>query len=157
MQNNLKFDLHFLFLSFLKQNATTFHVTVQDDNSIAVSLEASDVMSPSSVYVVKITGESKNYFFEFEEFNSTLPPPVIFKASYHGLYYVITLVVVNGNVVTKPSRSITVLTSKHPVQYCSLCLFVGHIPLGVLMKTEPRMARSIALKSSDKIQSSASP
>jgi len=92
---------------------TTFHVTVRDDNSIAVSLEASDIMSPSSVYVVKITGESKNYFFEFEEFNSTLPPPIIFKANYHGLYYIITLVVVNGNVVTKPSRSITVLTSKH--------------------------------------------
>lgn len=112
-ENNLKLDLHFLFLCFLKQDATTFHVTVRDDNSIAVSLEASDVMSPSSVYVVKITGESKNYFFEFEEFNSTLPPPIIFKANYHGLYYVITLVVVNGNVVTKPSRSITVLTSKH--------------------------------------------
>ena len=112
-ENNLKLDLHFLLLCFLKQDATTFHVTVRDDNSIAVSLEASDVMSPSSVYVVKITGESKNYFFEFEEFNSTLPPPIIFKANYHGLYYVITLVVVNGNVVTKPSRSITVLTIKH--------------------------------------------
>ena len=72
-------------------------------------------MSPSSVYVVKITGESKNYFFEFEQFNSTLPPPVVFKATYHGLYYIITLVVVNGHVVTKPSRSITVLTSKHRV------------------------------------------
>ena len=72
-------------------------------------------MSPSSVYVVKITGESKNYFFEFEQFNSTLPPPVVFKATYHGLYYIITLVVVKGHVVTKPSRSITVLTSKHRV------------------------------------------
>lgn len=101
------------FFSSLKQNATTFRVTVQDDNRIVVSLEASDVTSPSSVYVVKITGESKNYFFEFEEFNGTLPPPVTFKANYHGLYYIITLVVVNGNVVTKPSRSITVLTSKH--------------------------------------------
>lgn len=129
---NLKFDLHFLFyFSFLKQNATTFHVRVQDDNSIAVSLEASDVMSPSSVYVVKITGESKNYFFEFEEFNSTLPPPIIFKASYHGLYYIITLVVVNGNVVTKPSRSITVLTSKRHVRCCALCFFVVYIPMGL--------------------------
>ncbi|KAF6340289.1 protein tyrosine phosphatase receptor type O [Rhinolophus ferrumequinum] len=107
--------LPLLGLFVLLKNATTFHVTVQDDNSIVVSLEASDVMSPSSMYVVKITGESKNYFFKFEQFNSTLPPPVIFKASYHGLYYIITLVVVNGHVVTKPSRSITVLTSKHHV------------------------------------------
>uniref|UniRef100_F6YKI4 Receptor-type tyrosine-protein phosphatase O n=2 Tax=Macaca TaxID=9539 RepID=F6YKI4_MACMU len=103
--------LPLLWLFVLFKNATAFHVTVQDDNNIVVSLETSDVISPASVYVVKITGESKNYFFEFEEFNSTLPPPVVFKASYHGLYYIITLVVVNGNVVTKPSRSITVLTN----------------------------------------------
>lgn len=96
----------------LEQIVTMFHVAVQDDNNIVVSLEASDIVSPASVYVVRVAGESKNYFFEFEEFNSTLPPPVVFKATYHGLYYIITLVVVNGNVVTKPSRSITVLTSK---------------------------------------------
>jgi len=58
--------LSLLWLFVLLKNATTFHVTVQDDNSIVVSLEASDVMSPSSVYVVKITGESlklKLWFF----------------------------------------------------------------------------------------------
>lgn len=77
-----------------------------------MSLEESDVVSSSSVYVVKITGESKNYFFQFEEFNSTLPSPVLFNASYHGLYYIVTLMVVNSNMVSKPVRSITVLTSK---------------------------------------------
>ncbi|KAF3816297.1 hypothetical protein GH733_014470, partial [Mirounga leonina] len=116
------------------RNATTFHVTVQDDNSIVVSLEASDVMSPSSVYVVKITGESKNYFFEFEEFNSTLPPPVTFKANYHGLYYIITLVVVNGNVVTKPSRSITVLTKPLPVTSVSIYDYKPSPETGVLFE-----------------------
>nr|XP_058138818.1 receptor-type tyrosine-protein phosphatase O isoform X3 [Dasypus novemcinctus] len=126
--------LPLLWLFVLLQNATTFHVTVQGDNSIAVSLEASDVMSPSSVYVVKITGESKNYFFEFEEFNSTLPPPVIFKANYHGLYYIITLVVVNGNVVTKPSRSITVLTKPLPVNSVSIYDYKPSPETGVLFE-----------------------
>ncbi|KAB1254258.1 Receptor-type tyrosine-protein phosphatase O [Camelus dromedarius] len=120
--------------NWIFKNATTFHVRVQDDNSIAVSLEASDVMSPSSVYVVKITGESKNYFFEFEEFNSTLPPPIIFKASYHGLYYIITLVVVNGNVVTKPSRSITVLTKPLPVTSVSIYDYKPSPETGVLFE-----------------------
>lgn len=115
--------LPLLWLFVLLKNGTAFHVTVRDDNNIVVSLEASDVTSPSSVYVVKITGESKNYFFEFEEFNGTLPPPVIFKAHYHGLYYIITLVVVKGNVVTKPSRSVTVLTSKHHVEHCPRVFF----------------------------------
>ncbi|KAL1775745.1 receptor-type tyrosine-protein phosphatase O isoform X2 [Sigmodon hispidus] len=114
--------------------AATFRVTVQDDNNIVVSLEASDIISPTSVYVVRVAGESKNYFFEFEEFNSTLPPPVVFKATYHGLYYIITLVVVNGNVVTKPSRSITVLTKPLPVTSVSIYDYKPSPETGVLFE-----------------------
>lgn len=88
-------------------------VVVRYDNCIVISLEAADVVSSSSVYVVKITGESKNYFFQFDEFNSTLPAPVVFNATYHGLYYIVTLMVVNANVISKPARSLTVLTSKY--------------------------------------------
>lgn len=137
----------------LAQIVATFHVTVQDDNSIVVSLEASDVVSPASVYVVRVAGESKNYFFEFEPFNSTLPPPVVFKATYHGLYYIITLVVVNGNVVTKPSRSITVLTSKHPVTSFSVLLRVCRV--SPMTETEStRMAGLFSLGSNDITQHS---
>ncbi|XP_068962227.1 receptor-type tyrosine-protein phosphatase O isoform X1 [Petaurus breviceps papuanus] len=118
----------------LKQNAAPFHVTVQEDNSIVVSLEASDVVSSSSVYIVKITGESKNYFFQFEEFNSTLPAPVVFNASYHGLYYIITLVVVNANVMIKPARSITVLTKPLPVTSVSIYDYKPSPETGVLFE-----------------------
>nr|XP_044995477.1 receptor-type tyrosine-protein phosphatase O isoform X2 [Jaculus jaculus] len=121
-------------LFVLLKIATTFHVTVQDDNTIVVSLEASDVVHPASTYIVKIAGESKNYFFEFEEFNITLPPPVVFKASYHGLYYIITLVVVNGNVVTKPSRSITVLTKPLPITSVSIYDYKPSPETGVLFE-----------------------
>ncbi|XP_025972739.2 receptor-type tyrosine-protein phosphatase O isoform X6 [Dromaius novaehollandiae] len=100
-----------LWLFVLLKNAEPFQVTVREDNCIIVSLEASDVVSSSSVYVVKIAGESKNYFFQFEEFNSTLPAPVVFNAKYHGLYYIVTLLVVNSNMVSKSARSITVLTN----------------------------------------------
>ncbi|KAK2493211.1 hypothetical protein MC885_005767, partial [Smutsia gigantea] len=57
------------FALLFSQNATTFHVTVRDDNNIVVSLEASDVMSPSSVYVVKIT----DFFKGKTVFNHWLP------------------------------------------------------------------------------------
>ncbi|XP_043824074.1 receptor-type tyrosine-protein phosphatase O isoform X2 [Dromiciops gliroides] len=126
--------LPLLWLFVLLKNATPFHVTVQDDNSIVVSLEASDVVSSSSVYVVKITGESKNYFFQFEEFNNTLPAPVVFNASYHGLYYIITLVVVNANVVIKPARSITVLTKPLPVTSVSIYDYKPSPETGVLFE-----------------------
>ncbi|XP_072509743.1 receptor-type tyrosine-protein phosphatase O isoform X1 [Notamacropus eugenii] len=126
--------LPLLWLFVLLKNTTPFHVTVQDDNSIVVSLEASDVVSSSSVYVVKITGESKNYFFQFEEFNSTLPAPVVFNASYHGLYYIITLVVVNANVMIKPARSITVLTKPLPVTSVSIYDYKPSPETGVLFE-----------------------
>ncbi|XP_031794203.1 receptor-type tyrosine-protein phosphatase O isoform X2 [Sarcophilus harrisii] len=126
--------LPLFWLFVLLKNATPFHVTVQDDNSIVVSLEPSDVVSSSSVYVVKITGESKNYFFQFEEFNSTLPAPVVFNASYHGLYYIITLVVVNANVVLKPARSITVLTKPLPVTSVSIYDYKPSPETGVLFE-----------------------
>nr|DBA30225.1 TPA: hypothetical protein GDO54_006237 [Pyxicephalus adspersus]DBA30226.1 TPA: hypothetical protein GDO54_006237 [Pyxicephalus adspersus] len=87
-----------------------FQVEVTNDNLIVMSLEDSDLMDPSSVYVVKITGESKNYFFQFEESNNSLPSPLVFNASYHGLYYIVTLMVVNSNLASRPARSVIVLT-----------------------------------------------
>ncbi|XP_053261015.1 receptor-type tyrosine-protein phosphatase O isoform X2 [Podarcis raffonei] len=124
-----------LFVLLLK-NAAPFHVAVRDDNCIAVSLEAADVVSSSSVYVVKITGESKNYFFQFDEFNSTLPAPVVFNASYHGLYYIVTLVVVSANMVSKPARSITVLTKPLPVTSVSIYDYKPSPETGVLFEIQ---------------------
>ncbi|XP_072000902.1 receptor-type tyrosine-protein phosphatase O-like [Engystomops pustulosus] len=98
------------------QGSWMFQVTVTDENLLVMSLEDSDVMSShSSVYVVKITGESRNYFFQFEEFNSSLPSPLVFNATYHGLYYIITLMVINDNLAPRPTRSVTVLTKPLPV------------------------------------------
>ncbi|XP_070610376.1 receptor-type tyrosine-protein phosphatase O isoform X1 [Erythrolamprus reginae] len=104
----------------LLENVAPLQVVVRDDNCLVISLEAADVASSSSVYVVKITGESKNYFFQFDEFNSTLPAPVVFNATYHGLYYIVTLMVVNANVISKPARSLTVLTKPLPVTNISI-------------------------------------
>ncbi|XP_041111287.1 receptor-type tyrosine-protein phosphatase O-like [Polyodon spathula] len=95
------------------QSATSFLVTVEDDTSLVMALERSDLSG--SAYIVKITGESKNYFLEFDNANSTdLPPPLVFNASYHGLYYIITLMVMKDN-MTKQAQSVTVLTKPLPV------------------------------------------
>ncbi|KAM6320533.1 receptor-type tyrosine-protein phosphatase O [Aegotheles albertisi] len=125
-----------LWLFVLLKNAEPFQVTVREDNCIIVSLEASDVVSSSSVYVVKIAGESKNYFFQFEEFNSTLPAPVVFNAKYHGLYYIVTLLVVNSNMVSKSARSITVLTKPLPVSSVSIYDYKPSPETGVLFEIQ---------------------
>ncbi|XP_068133492.1 receptor-type tyrosine-protein phosphatase O isoform X2 [Hyperolius riggenbachi] len=102
-------------LLYSVQETSMFQVGVTDNNLLVMSLEDSDIMASSSVYVVKITGESKNYFFQFEEFNSTLPSPLLFNATYHGLYYIVTLMVVNANLASRPAKSVTVLTKPLPV------------------------------------------
>ncbi|KAJ6633781.1 hypothetical protein lerEdw1_014302, partial [Lerista edwardsae] len=118
-------------------NVAPFQVAVRDDNCIVISLEAADVASSSSsVYVVKIVGESKNYFFQFEEFNSTLPAPVVFNATYHGLYYIVTLMVVNANMVSKPTRSIIVLTKPLPVTSVSIYDYKPSPETGVLFEIQ---------------------
>ncbi|NXD44430.1 PTPRO phosphatase, partial [Copsychus sechellarum] len=125
-----------LWLFVLLKNAEPFQVSVREDNCIIVSLEASDVVSSSSVYVVKIAGESKNYFFQFDEFNSTLPAPVVFNAKYHGLYYIVTLLVVNSNMVSKSARSITVLTKPLPVSNVSIYDYKPSPETGVLFEIQ---------------------
>ncbi|NXY32106.1 PTPRO phosphatase, partial [Pomatorhinus ruficollis] len=125
-----------LWLFVLLKNAEPFQVAVREDNCIVVSLEASDVVSSSSVYVVKIAGESKNYFFQFDEFNSTLPAPVVFNAKYHGLYYIVTLLVVNSNMVSKSARSITVLTKPLPVSNVSIYDYKPSPETGVLFEIQ---------------------
>ncbi|CAH2278602.1 Receptor-type tyrosine- phosphatase O [Pelobates cultripes] len=106
------------------QDATMFHVNVTADNKLEISLEPSDIMDSASVYVVKITGESKNYFFQFEEFNSTLPTPLIFNATYHGLYYVVTLMVISPNSPATPAKSLTVLTKlKQPLPVSNVFIY----------------------------------
>ncbi|RXM34878.1 Receptor-type tyrosine-protein phosphatase O [Acipenser ruthenus] len=92
---------------------------MENDISLVMALEPSDLSG--SAYIVKITGESKNYFLEFENTNSTAPPPpLVFNASYHGLYYIITLMVMTDNMMTKPAQSITVLTKPLPVTSVSI-------------------------------------
>ncbi|KAM5171924.1 receptor-type tyrosine-protein phosphatase O-like [Mantella aurantiaca] len=92
------------------EETSMFQVVVTEGNLLVMSLEDSDLMASSSVYVVKITGESKNYFLQFEESNSSLPRPLVFNASYHGHLYIVTLMVVNSNMASRPAKSVTVLT-----------------------------------------------
>ncbi|XP_063302674.1 receptor-type tyrosine-protein phosphatase O isoform X2 [Pelobates fuscus] len=118
------------------QDATMFHVNVTTDNRLEISLEPSDIMASASVYVVKITGESKNNFFQFEEFNSTLPTPLIFNATYHGLYYVVTLMVVSPNSPATPAKSLTVLTKPLPVSNVFIYDYKPSPETGVLFEVQ---------------------
>ncbi|XP_018107293.1 receptor-type tyrosine-protein phosphatase O isoform X2 [Xenopus laevis] len=125
-----------LLLFIFLQDGSTFQVAVTDDNCLVISLEPSDVLNTKSVYLVKITGESKNYFFQFEEFNSTLPSPLVFNASYHGLYYILTLIAVNSKMTSRSSKSITVLTKPLPVSHVTIHDYKPSPQTGVVFQVQ---------------------
>ncbi|XP_064417100.1 receptor-type tyrosine-protein phosphatase O [Latimeria chalumnae] len=125
-----------VWILFYLKNVATFLVNVNEDNCIIIFLEPSDITSPSSTYIVKITGESKNYFFQFEDFNDTLPDPIVFNASYHGLYYLISLKVLNSNMVSKPAKSIAVLTKPLPVNSVFIFDYKSSPETGVIFEIQ---------------------
>ncbi|XP_015208471.1 receptor-type tyrosine-protein phosphatase O isoform X2 [Lepisosteus oculatus] len=102
-------------LIFSIQATVSFLVRVRDGNIIVMSLEPTDLTENAVTYVVKVTGETKPYFLEFKNLSDALPAPVVFNASYHGLCYVMTLMMKNTKVELKPVKSVTVLTNPLPV------------------------------------------
>ncbi|XP_069765478.1 receptor-type tyrosine-protein phosphatase O isoform X2 [Narcine bancroftii] len=103
---------------FAVKSATAVSATVSDGNKIIVSLQPSDITNGSSLYYVKIT-QSVNltsYKLQFKDFNHTLPPPVVFNASYHGIYYLVTLLTGSSISTIKPVHLVAVLTKPLPVK-----------------------------------------
>ncbi|XP_030071123.1 receptor-type tyrosine-protein phosphatase O isoform X2 [Microcaecilia unicolor] len=128
--------LSLLWLFSCFQYATMFLVIVHDDNSLEISLEVSDMLGPSSVYRVKITGEPTSEFLQFRETNGTLPPPITFNASYHGLHYLITLLALNMDMVPRAVKSVMVLTRPLPVYNVSIYDYKPSPETGVVFEIQ---------------------
>ncbi|XP_059843577.1 receptor-type tyrosine-protein phosphatase O isoform X2 [Hypanus sabinus] len=119
---------------FAVKSAFAISATVSDDNQIIVSLQPSDVTNGSSWYYVKIT-QSVNltsYKLQFKDFNHTLPPPVVFNASYHGIYYLITLLIGNSQSTAKPVHLVAVLTKPLPINSVAIYDYKQSPQTGVL-------------------------
>uniref|UniRef100_A0A4W3INS0 Protein tyrosine phosphatase receptor type O n=1 Tax=Callorhinchus milii TaxID=7868 RepID=A0A4W3INS0_CALMI len=118
--------------------ATAITATVDGDNNIIVSLQPSDVTNGSSLYYVKITQSVNltNYKIQFKEFNSTLPPPVVFPAAYHGIYYLVTLLVGNTISTVKPVHLVAVLTKPLPVSNVAVYDYKLFPETGVLFEIQ---------------------
>ncbi|XP_067860875.1 receptor-type tyrosine-protein phosphatase O isoform X2 [Heptranchias perlo] len=119
---------------FAIKSAAAITATVSDDNKIIVSLQPSDVTNGSSLYYVKITQSVNltNYKLQFKAFNSTLPPPVVFNASYHGIYYLVTLLTGSSKLTVKPVHLVAVLTKPLPVNSVAIYDYKQSPQTGVL-------------------------
>uniref|UniRef100_A0A671SF47 Receptor-type tyrosine-protein phosphatase O-like n=1 Tax=Sinocyclocheilus anshuiensis TaxID=1608454 RepID=A0A671SF47_9TELE len=94
-------------LSDLKHHAAPFQVALQDDRRMLLSLDADDVRPDVSVYSVRVSGEPHTHTLLFTRpaDGQTLPHPLQFNASYHGLCYSISLMLGNDSSASRAVRT----------------------------------------------------
>uniref|UniRef100_A0A8C1L4B4 Protein tyrosine phosphatase receptor type O n=1 Tax=Cyprinus carpio TaxID=7962 RepID=A0A8C1L4B4_CYPCA len=94
-----------------------FQVALQDDSRMLLSLDAEDVRPDASVYSVRVSGEPHTHTLLFTRAadGQTLPHPLQFNASYHGLCYSISLMLGNDSSVSRAVRTVPVLTKPLPL------------------------------------------
>uniref|UniRef100_A0A8C2ATA5 Protein tyrosine phosphatase receptor type O n=1 Tax=Cyprinus carpio TaxID=7962 RepID=A0A8C2ATA5_CYPCA len=94
-----------------------FQVALQDDSRMLLSLDAEDVRPDASVYSVRVSGEPHTHTLLFTRAadGQTLPHPLQFNASYHGLCYSISLMLGNDSSASRAVRTVPVLTKPLPL------------------------------------------
>ncbi len=104
------------------QRAAPFQVALQDDSRMLLSLDADDVRPDASVYSVRVSGEPHTHTLLFTRpaEGQTLPHPLQFNASYHGLCYSISLMLGNHSGASRAVRTVPVLTSKTTTHMCAI-------------------------------------
>uniref|UniRef100_A0A671PNT5 Receptor-type tyrosine-protein phosphatase O-like n=1 Tax=Sinocyclocheilus anshuiensis TaxID=1608454 RepID=A0A671PNT5_9TELE len=92
-------------------------VALQDDHRMLLSLDADDVRPDASVYSVRVSGEPHTHTLLFTRpaDGQTLPHPLQFNASYHGLCYSISLMLGNDSSASRAVRTVPVLTKPLPL------------------------------------------
>uniref|UniRef100_A0A8C2AS88 Protein tyrosine phosphatase receptor type O n=1 Tax=Cyprinus carpio TaxID=7962 RepID=A0A8C2AS88_CYPCA len=99
------------------QRGAPFQVALQDDSRMLLSLDAEDVRPDASVYSVRVSGEPHTHTLLFTRAadGQTLPHPLQFNASYHGLCYSISLMLGNDSSASRAVRTVPVLTKPLPL------------------------------------------
>ncbi|XP_062860865.1 receptor-type tyrosine-protein phosphatase O isoform X2 [Trichomycterus rosablanca] len=107
-----------LFLILSIQSVLPFEVMLQEDNSIMMILEPSDLRGNISIYAARISGEPRTHVLPFQRVNDSqqAPATLFYNASYHGLLYTISLLLANGSMWSKPAKTVTLLTKPLPLE-----------------------------------------
>uniref|UniRef100_A0A8C1VH76 Protein tyrosine phosphatase receptor type O n=1 Tax=Cyprinus carpio TaxID=7962 RepID=A0A8C1VH76_CYPCA len=84
-----------------------FYMKLQDERQMLLSLDADDVRPDVSVYLVRVSGEPHTHTLLFTRpaDGQTLPHPLQFNASYHGLCYSISLMLGNNISASRAVRT----------------------------------------------------
>uniref|UniRef100_A0A672NZC3 Protein tyrosine phosphatase receptor type O n=1 Tax=Sinocyclocheilus grahami TaxID=75366 RepID=A0A672NZC3_SINGR len=96
-----------VFPFIINARGAPFQVALQDDHRMLLSLDADDVRPEASVYSVRVSGEPHTHTLLFTRpaDGQTLPHPLQFNASYHGLCYSISLMLGNDSSASRAVRT----------------------------------------------------
>ncbi|XP_035257894.1 receptor-type tyrosine-protein phosphatase O isoform X3 [Anguilla anguilla] len=101
-------------------SSASFRVSVRDDGSLAMFLEAEDLVENATAYAARVAGEPVARVLQFDDFAVSPPPPLVFNTSYHGLCYTVSLLSNTGTPWSRPLKTATVLTQPLPVESVSI-------------------------------------
>ncbi|KTF78996.1 hypothetical protein cypCar_00046142 [Cyprinus carpio] len=115
-------SLCFIITVIITQRGAPFQVELQDELRMLLSLDADDVRPDVSVYSVRVSGEPHTHTLLFTRpaDGQTLPHPLQFNASYHGLCYSISLMLGSNSSASRAVRTVPVLTIPNPPLNVSL-------------------------------------
>uniref|UniRef100_A0A8C1R9J0 Protein tyrosine phosphatase receptor type O n=1 Tax=Cyprinus carpio TaxID=7962 RepID=A0A8C1R9J0_CYPCA len=110
-------SLCFIITVIITQRGAPFQVELQDELRMLLSLDADDVRPDVSVYSVRVSGEPHTHTLLFTRpaDGQTLPHPLQFNASYHGLCYSISLMLGSNSSASRAVRTVPVLTKPLPL------------------------------------------
>ncbi|XP_042592021.1 receptor-type tyrosine-protein phosphatase O-like [Cyprinus carpio] len=110
-------SLCFIITVIITQRGAPFQVELQDERRMLLSLDADDVRPDVSVYSVRVSGEPHTHTLLFTRpaDGQTLPHPLQFNASYHGLCYSISLMLGSNSSASRAVRTVPVLTKPLPL------------------------------------------
>ena len=92
------------------QSATSFQVTVRDEDWIVAALEPSDLQENATAYAARVTGQpQRTQLVQYQ--NLSDPAPLVFNASHRGMCYTVGLLVKEGKAWSKPVKIVAILTS----------------------------------------------
>ncbi|KAI4891777.1 hypothetical protein NFI96_017333 [Prochilodus magdalenae] len=125
-----------VFFCLCPQTVAPFQVTLQDDSSIFITLEPSDLREDITAYAAKISGEPHSHILPFHSANSSqlAPATLLYNASYHGLCYTISLLMGNGSTWSRPGKAVAVLTKPLPLDSVQISDYRGAPETGVVFE-----------------------
>ncbi|XP_051544364.1 receptor-type tyrosine-protein phosphatase O-like isoform X1 [Myxocyprinus asiaticus] len=124
----------FIIFIIIIQSVSAFQVSLQDGNVLLMSLDSDDVREDVSMYAARVSGEAHTHtlLFSHSSDGQTLPHPLVFNASYHGLCYTVSLLLGNDTSWTKPVKTITILTKPLPLDRVEISDYAASPETGVL-------------------------